>query len=158
MESHILCNEDRYCVQHLLPSKLTDQRDNMLPTIYAAFAPDLPQTYETFKSKIARWRVRWSMADIKVSRLQDTLQQTYNDLHPGIFTIIGVLLTMPPTAVRCERSFSRMKRIKNLWRTMTSGRLSSLALIHEHKEHKYMNIDVDRVINVFASEKCRYFF
>ena len=45
---------------------------------------------------------------------------------------------------------------KNLWRTtMTSDRLSSLALIHEHKD---MNIDVDRVINVFASEKCRYFF
>ena len=45
---------------------------------------------------------------------------------------------------------------KNLWiTTMTSDRLSSLALIHEHKD---MNIDVDRVINVFASEKCRYFF
>ena len=35
---------------------------------------------------------------------------------------------------------------------MTSNRLSSLALIHEHKD---ANIDVDQEINVFASEKCR---
>jgi len=61
METRILGNEDRYCAQHLLPSKLADLRANMLPTRYSAFAPDLPQTYETFKSKIARWRVRWSM-------------------------------------------------------------------------------------------------
>lgn len=153
METRILGNEDRYCAQHLLPSKLADLRENMLPTIYAAFAPDLLQTYETFKSEIARWRVKWSITDIRASRLHDTLQQTCKDLYPCICTIIGVLLTMPPTSATCERSFSGMKRIKNYLRTtMTSDRLSSLALIHVHKD---MNINVDRVINVFASEKCR---
>ena len=136
---------------HVLPSKLAHLRDNMLPTIYATFAPDLPQTYETFKPEIARWRVRWSMTDIKASRLQATLQQTYKDLYHCSCTIIGVILTMPPTSVTCERSFSVMKRIRNYLRTtMTSDWL--LALIHVHK---HMNINVGQVINVFASEKCR---
>lgn len=153
METRILGNEDRYCAQHLLPSKLADLRDDTLPTIYAAFAPDLSQTYEAFQSEIARWRVRWSMTDRKPSRLQDTLEQTCKDLYPCICTIIGVLLTMPPMSATCERSFSGMKRIKNYLRsTMTSRRLSSLALIHVHKD---MKIDVDKVINVFASDKCR---
>ena len=97
METRTLGNEDRYCAELLLPSKLTDLRNYKLPTIYAAFVPDLPQTYETFKSEIARWRVRWSMADIKSSRLQGIHHQTYKDLYPCICTIIGVLLTVPPT-------------------------------------------------------------
>ena len=98
METRILGNAYRYCAHHLLPSKLADLRDNMLPTRYTAFAPDPPQTYETFKSEIARWRVGWSMPAIKVSRLQGTLQQTCNNLYLCIFTITGVLLTMSPTS------------------------------------------------------------
>ena len=38
---------------------------------------------------------------------------------------------------------------------MTSDRLSSLALIHVHKD---TNFDVDQVINMFASEKGRKTF
>ena len=83
--------------------------------------------------------------------LQDS-KQTCKDLYHCICTIIGVHLTMPPTSATHERSFSGMKRIQNFLRTtMTSDRLSSLALIHEHKD---MDIDADPLINVFASEKC----
>ena len=59
METCILGNEERYCAQHLLPSKLAELRNNMLP------CPDLPQTYETFTWEFSRWIVRWSMTDIK---------------------------------------------------------------------------------------------
>jgi len=45
-----------------------------------------------------------------------------------------------------------MKHLKNYLRTTMTDRLSSLAVIHVHKD---MNNDVDQVINVFASEKCR---
>ena len=38
METRTLGNEDRYCAELLLPSKLADLRDNMLPTRYAAFS------------------------------------------------------------------------------------------------------------------------
>ena len=106
METRILSNEDPYCAQHLLPSKLADLQDERLPTIYAAFAHDLSQTYEVFKAEIARWRVRWSMIDKKPSRLQDAHEQSYKGLYPCIFTIIGIILTMPPTSAACERSFS----------------------------------------------------
>ena len=90
--------------------------------------------------------------DSKASRLQDTRQQTYKDLYPCICTFIGVLLTMPPTSATRESSFSGMKHLKNYLRTTMTDRLSSLAVIHVHKD---MNNDVDQVINVFASEKCR---
>lgn len=153
METRILGNESRYSAQYLLPSKLPDLQDASLPSIYAAYAPDMQHSFEEFKTETVRWKVRWSMTDIRPSRLQDTLNQTNKDLYPCIYTILGVLLTMPPTSASCERSFSGMKRIKNYLRsTMRSDRLSSLALIHIHKD---MDIDIERVINVFASVKCR---
>ena len=136
--------------QNMLPSKLDTLQDNMLPSIYAAYAPDLQETFDTFKTEIARWRVRWSIAVAKPCRLQETLKHTNKDLYPCLFAIFGVLLTMPPTSASCERSFSGIKNF--LRTTMRSDRLSSLAMLHSHKS---MDIDVDRVINVFGSQKCR---
>ena len=56
---------------------------------------------------------------------------------------------MPPTSAKFERSISRVKRNKNYLEIINEF---SLALIHVHKD---MNIDVNRVINLFASNKCR---
>ena len=75
---------------------------------------------------------------------------TCKDLYMCIFTIIiGVLLTMPPTSTKFERSYGRIKRNKNY---LEINNEFSLALIHVHKD---MNIDVDRVIHLIATDKCR---
>ena len=56
---------------------------------------------------------------------------------------------MPLTSAKFERSYGRIKRNKNF---LEINDEFSLALIHVHKG---MDIDVDRVINLFASDKCR---
>ncbi|XP_052783217.1 zinc finger MYM-type protein 1-like [Mya arenaria] len=153
METRILSNEDRFVAQYLLPNRLPGLQDEMLPSIYAAYAPDLQHSFEAFGNEVARWRVRWNISESRPPRLQDTLRQTSKDLYPCIYGILGVLLTMPPTSASCERSFSAMKRIKNYLRsTMSTDRMSSLALLHIHKD---MDVDINNVINTFASRKCR---
>ena len=56
---------------------------------------------------------------------------------------------MPPTSSKFERSFGCIRRNKNY---LEINNEFFLTLIHVHKD---MNIDVDRVINLFASDKCR---
>ena len=63
--------------------------------------------------------------------------------------MLSILVTMPSSSATAERSFSAMKRIKTYLRsTMGNDRLSSLALLHVHRE---IEIDVERVIELFAS-------
>jgi hypothetical protein len=60
---------------------------------------------------------------------------------------------MPSSSATAERSSSAMKRIKNYLRsTMGNDHLSSLALLRVHRE---IEIDVERVIELFASLKNR---
>ncbi|CAC5395292.1 unnamed protein product [Mytilus coruscus] len=63
-------------------------------------------------------------------------------------------ITMPVTTSTTERSFSALRRLKIYLRsTMVQDRLSSLALIHVHRE---MDIDTERVLRSFALAKNRY--
>lgn len=68
---------------------------------------------------------------------------------------IRIFLTLPVTVASGERSFSKLKIIKNYLRsTMTQERLSDLALISiEHDICKA--IDYSTVIDVFAAKKAR---
>ncbi|XP_060585819.1 uncharacterized protein LOC132741624 [Ruditapes philippinarum] len=153
IESRILSNQDRFAAQYLLPKRLHQLQVEMLPAIYAAYAPDIDHTFESFNNEVARWKVRWNIAENRPVRLQETLQKTNKDLYPCIYNILAVLLTMPPTSASCERSFSAMKRIKNYLRsTMRTERMSSLAILHIHKD---MDVDISKIINTFASKKGR---
>ncbi|XP_052799078.1 uncharacterized protein LOC128230674 [Mya arenaria] len=153
IETCILSNKDRFAAQYLLPNRLPDLQDKMLPSIYGAYVPDLQHSFRGFGNEVARWRVQWNIEESRLPWLQDTLRQTSKDLYPCIYGILGVLLTMPPTSASFERSFSAMKRIKNYLRsTMSTDRMSSLALLHIHKD---TDVDINNVINTFASRKCR---
>ncbi|XP_052771149.1 zinc finger MYM-type protein 1-like [Mya arenaria] len=48
METHILGNEDRFAAQYRLPNRLPGLQDEMRPSIYAAYAPDLQHSFEAF--------------------------------------------------------------------------------------------------------------
>jgi len=53
-----------------------------------------------------------------------------NDVYPNIKIALRLLLTLPVTVASCERSFSKLKLIKNYLRsTMGQGRLSGLAIL-----------------------------
>jgi len=66
-----------------------------------------------------------------------------------------LFLTLPVTVATAERSFSKLKLIKNYLRsTMLQDRLSGLAILSIENE-KAKKMDVDELVNIFAEKKCR---
>lgn len=75
--------------------------------------------------------------------------------YPNCETALRIFLTLPVSVASNERSFSKMKIVKNYLRsTMGQERLNALALISIGREVAD-DIDFDEVINDFASQKCR---
>ena len=64
-------------------------------------------------------------------------------------------MTIPVTVATAERSFSKLKLIKNFFRSsMSQERLSGLALLSIENE-RVKNLDFRKVIQQFASVKAR---
>ena len=80
-----------------------------------------------------------------------SLAKTYSDLC----TAYMMHMTVPVTVAMAERSFSKLKPIKNFLRSsMSQERLSGLALLSiENKRAK--NLDFRKVIQQFASARVR---
>lgn len=118
-----------------------------------------------------------STSDINAVELQDeitALQRRFNatetnprlvleylcenqlvELFPNTFIALRILLTLPVTAATGERSFSKLKIIKNYLRSqMSQDRLVGLAMISIEKELS-INLDMDEIISDFASAKAR---
>lgn len=74
---------------------------------------------------------------------------------PNITIALRILLTMPVTVASAERSFSKLKLIKNYLRsTMSQERLTNLATI-SIEEAILDHIDIHETIKDFASRKAR---
>uniref|UniRef100_T1G051 HAT C-terminal dimerisation domain-containing protein n=1 Tax=Helobdella robusta TaxID=6412 RepID=T1G051_HELRO len=74
---------------------------------------------------------------------------------PNLSILYKIFLTLPVTFSTAERSFSKLKIIKNyLLSTMTNERLSGLSLIAIERQLAE-NIDFDSTINRFATIKSR---
>lgn len=74
---------------------------------------------------------------------------------PDLCTAFMLFLTLPVTVASAERSFSKLKIIKNYLRsTMSQDRLSGLSLLSIENE-RARNLDLNEVIKVFASNKAR---
>ena len=87
----------------------------------------------------------------KPHTLLETLNVTNQDLHPNIYAIFILLITMPVSSASSERSFSAIRCVKNSLRaTMGDERLSNLSLLHIHRTR---NLSVEDVINKFAARK-----
>ena len=77
------------------------------------------------------------------------------EIFPNFQIVAQIFLTLPVSVANAERSFSKLKLIKNRLRsTMTEDRLNSLALLSiEHELAQ--KIDFDNTISQFASLKAR---
>lgn len=74
---------------------------------------------------------------------------------PDICNAILLFLTLPVTVAMAERSFSKLKLIKNYLRsTMSEERLCDLSLISIEQEHA-RKLDLDDLINNFAKKNAR---
>ena len=123
--------------------------------LYEAFADDMPVDENQLRNEVARWKARWETVgdDEKPRTLDDTIQEINQDLYPNIYTAVVILMVMSVSTATAERSFSAMRRLKNYLRsTMTTERLSGLALMHVHKDKP---IDAASIIQQFSLQKNR---
>ena len=75
--------------------------------------------------------------------------------YPDVCTAYMMYMTVPVTVATAERSFSKLKLIKNFLRSsMSQERLGSLALLSIENEQA-KNLDFRKVIQQFASAKVR---
>src|SRR6266498_5030356 len=80
------------------------------------------------------------------------------DCYPNIYVAYRILLTIPVTVASAERSFSKLKLLKNYLRsTMLQDRLNGLAICCIEKDI-LDNIDLDIVLNDFASRNAQRSF
>ena len=136
--------------------KLGQLTEEKLKSIHAHYGGDMAIDLEEFILEVNRWRYRWSIrepTDPLPQTLVETLDVANAAFYPGIYVSVNTLLTYPVSACAAERSFSSMKRLKTpLRNTMTDHRLSSLAILHIHKEKE---INVESVLDQFAQHKER---
>jgi hypothetical protein len=86
--------------------------------------------------------------------------QFVNDVgcYPNVSVAYRILLTIPVTVASAERSFSKLKLLKNCLRsTMLQDRLNGLATCCIEKEI-LDKVDLDIVLNDFASRNARRSF
>lgn len=75
--------------------------------------------------------------------------------YKSLATALQILLTIPVSVASCERSFSKLKLIKNYLRsTMTENRLTNLAVLSIEHETASL-LDYSKVISDFAAAKAR---
>jgi hypothetical protein len=93
-----------------------------------------------------------------VKQVLELLLVTFPEIassYPEIITGCYIFLTLPMTVASAERSFSKLKLIKNHLRTsMVQDRLSSLALLSIER-HRAKRMKLEKVIAYFADVKCR---
>ena len=101
--------------------------------------------------------VKENKEDLKTAN--DFLSYIYRkhmlEVYPNLSIALRVLLTCPVSVAGAERSFSKLKLIKTFHRsTMMDERLTSLATI-SIESSCVRDLDLDRIIDVFAAEKAR---
>jgi hypothetical protein len=83
---------------------------------------------------------------------------TTADCYPNVSVAYRILLTIPVTVASAERSFSKLKLLKNCLRsTMLQDRLNGLATCCIEKDI-LESIDLETIINDFASRNARRSF
>ncbi|KAG2601085.1 hypothetical protein PVAP13_5KG568714 [Panicum virgatum] len=80
------------------------------------------------------------------------------DCYPNVSIAYRIILTVPVTVASAERSFSKLKLLRNCLRTtMLQERLNGFAMCSIEK-YILDNIDLDTIINDFASRNARRSF
>ena len=105
--------------------------DEIIETLCQEFAQDLPAPTEVEQEK-------WKKAQIFVKITQslvDTLNFCNEIFFPNVHAMLQLLLTLPVGSVACERSFSKLLRLKTWDRcSMGANRLNGLCLMYVHKD------------------------
>lgn len=143
---------------YLVPSVMKDKNPKFedVEEAFDFYRGDLPSP-EVFQEEYNAWKFKWYNTLITPEDIprncSSALQACNKHLYPNIFTLLKIACVIPVTSCVCERSFSAMRRLNNYMRcTMGQQRLSSLALMHIHREKK---IETDLVVKIFSAKHTR---
>jgi hypothetical protein len=115
LTARLLENGGRYQAQYLIPMNLPRLTPETIDVIFDTYKTDLRCDIVMFKAEIKRWKPRWAtLTTAKPSNLKDTLNVTNEELYPSISTVLLILYTMPASTATTERSFSALRRLKNV--------------------------------------------
>ena len=114
--------ENRFPEEHLLlafcllPSNVHELTDDDRENIKEEFLQDLPSP-ASYDQELDRWqqRTQKTRADDKRQQLTDLLgSPAVVQFHPTVHAVLSLLLTLPAGSCSCERSFSALRRLKDL--------------------------------------------
>ena len=104
-----------------------------------------------FKMKV----LQMTLPNVLMSPLEILELVKVADCYPNVSIAYRILLTMSVTVASAERSFSKLKLLKSYLRSsMSQERLNDLTILCIEK-NMLENIDVDTIINDFASRNTR---
>ena len=153
LKDRLIQPQERFVAQVLIPSRLQQTTPDDIAKVYQAYSADMPGTLDQLHNEFLRWKARWNLEPKKPDTLAETVSSINQLLYPNIYIALLILITMPVSSSTAERAFSVMKRVKSYLRAnMTTFRMSSLAVLHAHKD---TDINLDDIVDVFASRKQR---
>ena len=150
----------------LLPSECSkhEVEDNIPLALAQAvdfYQGDLPQP-SVFSMEYRVWIRTWKNKDTNElpCNLVDVLEACDATSFPNIHQLLTIALTLPITSCESERSFSQLKLIKtSRWSTMTSDRLSGLAMMKINREQCQQLQDspdkLSQMVGMFAQANLR---
>lgn len=102
--------------------------------------------------KLTSLRNATAQSTFKVTNIYE---QHIEEIYPSITIALQIFLTLPVSVASGERSFSKLKLIKNYLRnTMEQQRLNNLSVISiEHQ--RASSISFEEIIKTFAAKKSR---
>lgn len=146
------------------PFFLATSTDGELRDEAIKFAESFPNDVSpSFPSQISLVRSSFrsnlkKMRDGDVKQLANFLIIQHSSLvstYPDVCTACLMYLTVPVTVAKAERSFSKLKLIKNFLRsTMSQERLSGLALLSIEND-RAQKINFDKIVDIFSDAKSR---
>ena len=99
--------------------------------------------------------LQMTLPNVLISPLEILELVKVADCYPNVSIAYRILLTMSVTVASAERSFSKLKLLKSYLRSsMSQERFNDLAILCIEK-NMLENIDVDTIINDFASRNAR---
>jgi len=145
LNDRLLCHNDRFLGQYLLPSNVSTVSREVLDKIHETYRGDLSDKVVYDNEVIHTLE--------KPNGLVETIETTNEVLYLNVTTVLTILLTMSVSTATPERSFSVMRRVKSYMRsTMKTERLSALALMYAYRDTL---IDTEIAIREFCAKKNR---
>ena len=151
-KQHLKVLQGFYLIPAVLKNKTMEEISPIICEFGDIYQTDLPYP-SSLESEFHRWYIKWKEYEKShgPSSLPTMLSHTVphaSSLFPNIRILLLILCTLQVTSCSSERSFSGLKRIKtNLRSTMSDDRLSSLSLLHLHRD---IDINVSYIVDEFA--------